>query len=383
MKQSFLNQSKCIRAFTLVLPLLFSAFTTFAQSQYTIKIKKNNANTEKAFFTYTLNNVQQIDSVTSKSGFYIFSGKVTEARPAVISTGKTLNAAKKAASIPFFLEPGIIQINMTTATVTGGKHNRDFNLLKAESDSTEKALKVATALTPEQAKTLMEDKVLLKKYMETSSELKAKKRAIQLRFIKAHPNTMVSYFTLQDYMGKTFDLQKIDSMYKFLSPDVLNSETAKKYFEELKPLRALNVGNKAPDFTQNDTEGKPVRLSDYKGQYVLLDFWASWCGPCRAENPHVVKAYQQFKDNGFTVLGVSLDNPGGKEAWLKAIKDDGLTWTHVSDLKHWKNTVAVQYFINSIPQNYLIDKNGVIVAKNLRGDALIKTLSKLFNEKTQ
>jgi peroxiredoxin len=132
------------------------------------------------------------------------------------------------------------------------------------------------------------------------------------------------------------------------------------------------VGSMAPDFSQNDVNGTPVSLSSFKGKYVLVDFWASWCRPCRDENPNVVQNYQRFKDKNFTVLGVSLDR--AKDPWIQAIADDQLTWTHVSDLKFWSNAVAQQYKISSIPQNLLVGPDGKILAKNLRGPALESTL---------
>lgn len=142
------------------------------------------------------------------------------------------------------------------------------------------------------------------------------------------------------------------------------------------------VGKPAPEIALPDVNGKEVKLSSFRGKYVLVDFWASWCRPCRAENPNVVNAFNKFKNKNFTVLGVSLDKPDGKEEWVKAINDDKLTWTHVSDLKYWNSSVVPLYHIEGIPFNVLVDPDGKIIAQELRGSALEAKLQEVLPERT-
>jgi len=143
--------------------------------------------------------------------------------------------------------------------------------------------------------------------------------------------------------------------------------------------KSLWVGKDAPEISLPDTEGRTIKLSSFRGKYVLVDFWASWCGPCRRENPNVVEAYNQFRNKNFTILGVSLDRPGQKEAWIKAIVADKLNWTHVSDLRYWQSEVVPVYQVSSIPFNVLVDPEGKVIAENLRGYALEQKLREILN----
>ncbi|RPE05416.1 AhpC/TSA family protein [Chitinophaga lutea] len=195
------------------------------------------------------------------------------------------------------------------------------------------------------------------------------------QFIQQHPASYVSLYKLKDLL-RSKPLADMEQAFARLAPQVRASAAGKLLQEEFDIMHKTEPGQPAMDFTMNTPAGKPLRLASFKGSYVLLDFWASWCKPCREENPALKKAYDRFKDRNFRILGVSLDRDS--TAWVKAIATDGLPWEHVSDLGLWDNNAAKRYNIKSIPSNFLIGPDGVIIAKDLNGQQLEEKLSKLL-----
>ena len=192
---------------------------------------------------------------------------------------------------------------------------------------------------------------------------------------KANPDSFVIAYMLESRMSG-LKLEKLTAEYNALGAIAKASPSGKKIEKRIEQLLAVEIGQVAPDFTLNTPEGKPLSMHSIKAKVKVLDFWASWCGPCRSENPNVVKMYNEFHKEGLEILGVSLDNK--QEAWVKAIKDDHLTWPQVSDLKGWNSTAAKLYAINGIPHIVVLDENNVIVAKNLRGDALKAKIAEML-----
>lgn len=209
------------------------------------------------------------------------------------------------------------------------------------------------------------------------SEIFSEINAIKKEFIITHPSSIVSLSFVEDN-SKLDDYYSVDSLYKSLSVYARQTNAGIRIAKKLEVLKRSAIGQPFIDFVQNDTSGHPIRLSDYKGKFVLLDFWASWCHPCRAENPNVLSAYNLYKNKNFTVVAVSLDEK--LDEWKKAINEDKMPWQQVSDLKGFKNSVAVMYGISAIPCNFLINPDGIIIAKDLRDVALKNKLAEVLGK---
>lgn len=223
------------------------------------------------------------------------------------------------------------------------------------------------------------DTVLRKPMDSIANFLRKKERNYYKNYVDKKTN-LTALYLIQTELRFAYTRKGFESIIEKYPKSFTETYLYKAIEEKIQILKNIEVGAFAPDFTIPDVNGKPVSLSSFRGKYVLLDFWASWCGPCRAENPHVLEAYNIYNNEGFEVFGVSYDYPGMRDQWLKAIKDDGLRWTQVSNVIGWKDPTAKQYNISGIPAPFLIDPKGKIIAKgyDIRGDKLLEKLSEIF-----
>jgi len=389
----------------ILLPVIAVAQIKSART-FTLRIKMNKADKNtRVYLAYQVDGKKIIDSATQRNGFYTFSGFVDQPLNATLVADNEglgvqalIKRTKQGGNIdlmPCYIHPGVINIKtdkfIANAIFSGSDINADNERLKAMlKPIRDRQIIISNRLKqgnyivdfkqhPPLKKALpVTDSLKINQMIRQLDSLKEAEKPVLKKFICANPHSYIALIALERYAGSFPDLRVIEPMYNNLSAAVRNTIAGKEYREFLFADKNLVVGSRAPDFVQHDTMNRPISLSSFKGRYVLLDFWASWCGPCRAASPELVQIFNQFRGKNFTILGISLDAADGRQAWLNAIKNDGMTWAQVSDLKHWDNQVAKLYGIRVIPQNFLINPEGIIIAKGLDSQQLRKKLEEVL-----
>ncbi|HKL09737.1 MAG TPA: TlpA disulfide reductase family protein [Bacteroidales bacterium] len=357
----------------LAIAFLFSCST---ETKYNIEGQIEGLNSGSAVLQKVKDgNLVTVDSVALQNGKFSFKGAVDMPEYHVIRFADTLDA------IPLFLENTTVKVVAHVDSIP-----------KAEIEGSE----VTTLYRTFEEQLMnynMQFRSLYNEYMQANmggdmekvKQIEAEYTKVEEQqqqyikdFIHENSSTVLSPFITLNYMMPYLSIEELETIVGNFSAEVAESEYAKDLNERLDVLKSVAIGQPYIDFTMDDPDGNPVSLSSYVGdQYVLIDFWAGWCNPCRQENPVLVENYEKYKDKGFEIFGVSLDRT--RESWVNAIEADGITWPQVSELNYWDCSARDLYGFNSIPHNVLIDPDGIIIAKDLRGEELSKKLAELLD----
>ncbi|MDI9861964.1 TlpA disulfide reductase family protein [Flectobacillus roseus] len=332
--------------------------------RYQISGKIEGLNNRRVFLKSYFHEKEIIDSVFSKDGVFRFQGKMaypqtvtlylspmTDERKIVVQAGNILVKAKAG--------------DLEHAQIQGSSANDDMDIYQEQIKLGRKFAKGVSAVEADSTLTSLEKQ---RRIYAIFTKVESFYDSVTTEFVKSHPNSMVSAMVIKSRFIQANQEAKARESFEVLTDVVKKSFYGKMIQSYLFENEKVSVGKIAPAFMIKDVIGNPFQLSSLKGKFVLIDFWASWCGPCRQENPNLVQAYQQFKDKDFEIIGVSIDD--NTKSWTKAIEVDSLQWTQVCDGNGMEGEVAKRYLISSIPTNFLLDKTGKIIAKNLRGEEL-------------
>jgi peroxiredoxin len=372
---------KILIALMLQIPVL-----VFAQNTFNLKGEFTNLKENKnIYLIHVENDAEKLDSAKVINGKFEFN--IALAKPALAillldHTGNDLNSKQSSKDFyRFFIDAGNATLTSTDSVAKAKLKGLEIfdvhqQLIKSTIPIEEEliALNKEFGSYPEDKR---RDPKFALGFQDRYEALLEKRTAAIAAFIINNPSSYVSLYSLSgDLATDDMNVVLVENAYKGLSDDLKNTNMAKSILYKLDLAKRTSIGVMAADFEAKTPEQIPIKLSSFKGQYVLIDFWASWCGPCRQENPNVLRAYETFKDKNFTVLGVSIDEK--EDAWVKAVKQDGLVWVQLLDRT---SEIANMYGINAIPKNFLVDPSGKIIAKNLRGSELMSTLQEVLGKK--
>jgi len=365
--------------------ILFPGFAMAQQHAFHLKGEvKEWKGKDSVFIHYFMENKQVTDSTVAIDGRFEFKGSISQPALTYISLQKTVKPTEIRDNYRFYLEEGNIVLrakdSLRNSIIISGKVNADYQALETDIGPTIKRLvairTTAMATPPEQRKT-PEFAELEKEYRTCMDSMEA----VRIRFVKAHPASFISLEALNTIAGNTMQFQKTAPLFEKLSPAVKQTPLGKDFASRLETAKKTITGVVMPSFTSLDTARKEVHLKEVvqHAKVTLVDFWASWCSPCRAENPNVVKAFNAFHEKGFDIISVSLDDNAAR--WKAAIIKDGMPWHHVSGLKKWDEPVAKFFGIQGIPDNFLLDEQGRVIARGLKGAELYNKIEELLAKK--
>ncbi|MET0392457.1 MAG: TlpA disulfide reductase family protein, partial [Chitinophagaceae bacterium] len=336
------------------------------------------------YLHYLYNKKQFLDSARIVNGMYTFQGSVADVVFGWLALTPDPYGITDTNAIAIFIDRASMQVisegPFVQAVISGSfaheEYKKVMTVLRPYYDRRKQLWHDRqAALSAGQSTGEKEEQKIKQQYTAFVEEVNDSIRNGQLAFVKGNPASPIALYLIREAMGIDFNGDLFAGVFAMLPAAVRNSEEGKTIGDRIEVVRRVSVGHPAIDFAQADTAGNRISLSSFRGRYVLLEFWASWCKPCREENPMIVAAFHRFRDRGFTVLGVSLDTDTDK--WIRAIHADSLDWTHVCEGGK-RNPVARLYGIYGIPQNFLINPEGVIIAKGLSGDQLLEELARIF-----
>jgi peroxiredoxin len=354
--------------------LMLTVLQSSAQIKYTVSGRIDNVTEPtQVYLTFRMNKEIIRDSAITRDGAISFKGKL----PRPFKAGLSMKAVsadpmKGYAYREFYVSEGVTRVtgkSLNKSVVKGGKEQKDY----------EAYLTLIQPLRDSIARYFYwgKNEDSLKRYNQMRPLFIRQMEDLTYEYIKANGNSYVAFDMVKERAVIVIDdPDKMEPAFQALSKKFKTTSDGKQIAKAISIAKRFRIGQPVIDFRQTDSSGNDVTYAAFKGKYVLIDFWASWCYPCRVEYPFLKKAYQQYKDKNFEIIGISLDSK--REDWVKAIRENGFAFTMASDLKGRDNAIAVAYGITAIPQNLLVDPNGIIIAKNMRGEDLLKKLEEVI-----